>query len=135
VGKRDPELRMRLDFDRADPAILADSVQIQQVVFNLVRNALEAMDGRAARDLVVTTKAAGDAEVEISVADTGPGLPPDPEALFRPFTSSKPTGLGIGLSICRTIVEAHGGQLRAEPRPGGGAVFRFTVPAAKGGDR
>ncbi len=132
VGKRDPELRMRLDFDPSDPAILADSVQIQQVVFNLVRNALEAMDGRAARELVVTTKAVGEAEVEISVADSGPGLPPpDPEVLFRPFTSSKPTGLGIGLSICRTIVEAHGGDLRAEPRPGGGAMFRFTVPAAQ----
>lgn len=130
VGKRDPELRMRLDFEPSDPSILADSIQIQQVVFNLVRNALEAMDGRAARELVVTTKAAGDAEVEISVADTGPGLPPDPEVLFKPFASSKPTGLGIGLSICRTIVEAHGGHLQAESRPGGGAVFRFTVPTA-----
>lgn len=131
VGKRDPELRMRLDFDPTDPSVLADGIQIQQVVFNLVRNALEAMGGQSIRELVVATKAVGDAEVEISVADSGPGLPPDPEALFRPFTSSKPTGLGIGLSICRTIVEAHGGHLRAEPRSGGGAVFRFTVLAAE----
>ena len=131
VGKRDPELRMCLAFDPSDPAILADSIQIQQVVFNLVRNALEAMDGRAARELVVTTKAAGVTEVEISVADTGSGLPSDPEVLFTPFATSKPTGMGIGLSICRTIVEAHGGHLLAEHRPGGGAVFRFTVPAAQ----
>jgi PAS domain S-box-containing protein len=130
VGKRDPELRMQLAFDPSDPLILADSIQIQQVVFNLVRNALEAMDGRPTRELAVATKVAGNAAVEILVADSGPGLPPDPETLFRPFASSKPTGLGIGLSICRTIVEAHGGHLRAEPRLGGGALFRFTVPAA-----
>lgn len=130
VGKKDPELRMRFDWDPIDPSILADSVQIQQVIFNLVRNALEAMDGQFNREIVVATNTIRDAEVEVSVADTGPGLPPDPEVLFRPFASSKPAGLGIGLSICRTIVEAHGGHLRAESRPGGGAVFRFTVPVA-----
>jgi PAS domain S-box-containing protein len=127
VGKRDPDLRVRLDFDPSDPSILADGIQIQQVVFNLVRNALEAMDGRQHRAIVVATKVMGP-EVEISVADSGPGLPEDPEILFKPFATSKPTGMGIGLSICRTIVEAHGGHLRAEPRSGGGAMFRFTVP-------
>ena len=131
VGKQDPALRIRLDFEPSDPGILADSIQIQQVVFNLVRNALEAMEGRPARELIVATRAAGDTELEISVADSGSGLPPDPEMLFRPFETSKATGMGIGLSICRTIVEAHGGHLRAEPRPGGGALFRFTVPAAQ----
>jgi PAS domain S-box-containing protein len=132
VGRRDPELCMRLDFDPSDPCVLADSIQIQQVVFNLVKNALEAMEGRPARELIVGTKAAGDKEVEISVADSGSGLPADPEMLFRPFETSKATGMGIGLSICRTIVEAHGGHLRAERRQGGGALFRFTVPAARG---
>jgi PAS domain S-box-containing protein len=130
VGKQHPALRTRLDFDPADPWILADSIQIQQVVFNLVRNALEAMEGRPARELVVATRGVGTSEVEISVADSGSGLPPDLETLFRPFETSKATGMGIGLSICRTIVEAHGGHLWAEPRPGGGALFRFTVPAA-----
>jgi two-component system sensor kinase FixL len=131
VGKRDPELRVRLAFDPSDPSILADPVQIQQVIFNLVRNALEAMTERSPREILVTTTAVSGAEVEISVADSGPGLPSDPETLFKPFASSKPTGMGIGLSICRAIVEAHGGHLRAEPRPGGGALFRFTVPAVQ----
>jgi PAS domain S-box-containing protein len=130
VGKRDPELRVRLDFDPSDPSILADSIQIQQVVFNLVKNALEAMDERPGREIIVATKVIRDAQVEISVVDNGPGLPPDPEVLFTPFATSKPTGMGIGLSICRTIVEAHGGHLLAEPRQGGGAMFRFTVSAA-----
>jgi PAS domain S-box-containing protein len=129
VGNRDPELRTTFDFDPRDPSILADSIQIQQVVFNLVRNALEAMEAGPHRQILVTVKITGEAEVEISVADTGSGLPSDPEVLFRPFATTKASGLGIGLSICRTIVEAHGGRLWAEPRPGGGAVFRFTVPA------
>jgi two-component system sensor kinase FixL len=129
VGDQDPRLRIRLDLDPSDPFILADSIQIQQVVFNLVRNALEATHGRPNREIVVTTRLADHAEVEISVADSGVGLPADPETLFSPFASAKPTGLGIGLSICRTIVEAHGGTLRAESRQGGGALFRFSVPA------
>ncbi len=131
VGTQDPELRLQFDIDPRDPSILADGIQIQQVVFNLVRNALEAMEGQAPREITVTVKKAGDAEVGISVSDTGPGLPEDPEALFRPFASTKPKGLGIGLSICRTIVQAHGGRLWARSRPGGGAVFEFTVPIAQ----
>ena len=139
-GKKDPELRMHLDFDQNDPSILADSIQIQQVIFNLVRNALEAMDGQSSREIVVAVNAVGDSQVEITVADNGPGLPRDPEVLFTPFATSKPSGMGIGLSICRTIVEAHGGHLRAESRPCGGAMFRFTVPfapprEAMGGER
>jgi two-component system sensor kinase FixL len=101
------------------------------VVFNLVRNALEATETCDPREIVLTTRPAGEAEVEISVADTGPGVPADPEALFKPFASSKPKGMGVGLSICRAIVEAHHGRLWAEPRAGGGAVFRFVVPGAQ----
>jgi signal transduction histidine kinase len=135
VGARDPELRVRIDFDPKDPPpLLADAIQIQQVVFNLVRNALEATEGKQPREVVVATRDAGNAEVEISVVDAGSGLPADPETLFRPFGTTKRHGLGIGLSISRAIVEAHGGRLWAEPRPGGGAVFRFTVPAAQAMD-
>ena len=108
-----------------------------------MRNALEAMgDGEAPaggggaprrrRELVVSAAPAGPDTVEIAVADTGPGLAPEAAGrLFEPFVSTKPGGMGVGLSICRTIVEAHGGRLWAEPNPGGGTVFRFTLPAAR----
>jgi two-component system sensor kinase FixL len=95
-----------------------------------VRNALEATAGKKSREITLATRPTGNPELEISVADNGPGLGGDPEKVFRPFASTKANGMGIGLSICRTIVEAHGGRLRAEPRPGGGAVFRFTLPFA-----
>ncbi len=130
VGAKDRNLRLRFDFAPDARPILADRVQIQQVVFNLVRNALEATEGRTPREIVVATRAATDAELEVSVADTGPGIGGDPEAVFQPFATTKTTGMGLGLSICRAIVEAHGGRLWAEPRPGGGAVFRFILPIA-----
>jgi two-component system sensor kinase FixL len=111
---------------------VVDKVQIQQVLLNLMRNAVEAMEGAAVRTLTVATERQGD-WVEISVADTGPGLPkPVRSRLFQPFVTTKPEGLGVGLSICRTIVEAHGGNLLAEDNPAIGAVFRFTIPAADG---
>jgi two-component system sensor kinase FixL len=128
VGVKDAALRF--DFAAEERPIIADRVQVQQVVFNLVRNALEATAGRSPREITVAIRPAANSELEISVADTGPGLGDDPEAVFRPFASTKASGMGIGLSICRTIVEAHGGRLWAEPDPGGGAVFRFTLPIA-----
>ena len=130
VGAKDSELRIRFDLAPEDRPIVADRVQIQQVVFNLVRNALEATAGRSSREITVASRPTANGELEISVADTGPGLGEDPEAVFRPFASTKSTGMGIGLSICRTIVEAHGGRLWAEQRPGGGALFRFILPVA-----
>jgi two-component system sensor kinase FixL len=118
--------------------VLADRIQIQQVLVNLIRNALEAMaamgdaGGQAARrELAVAAAPVGAGVVEVSVADTGPGLAPEiAERPFDPFASTKAGGMGIGLSICRTIVEAHGGRIWAEPNPGGGTVFRFILPAA-----
>lgn len=123
---------LRLDIRIADDAAEAviDRIQIQQVLLNLMRNAAEAMAGSARRELSVTTACVGDM-VEISVTDTGPGLPETVrERLFQPFVTTKPAGMGVGLSVCRTIVEAHGGKVRAEEVPGGGTVFRFTVPRA-----
>lgn len=125
--------RLKLEISIADDAAEAviDKTQIQQVLLNLIRNAAEAMAGSPRRELSITTaRAAG--MVEISVADTGPGLPVSVRAhLFQPFVTTKPTGMGVGLSVCRTIVEAHGGELRAEDANGGGTVFRLTVPHPK----
>lgn len=130
VGAKDAKIQVRFDFAPEASPILADRIQIQQVVFNLVRNALDATEGKVLKEIIVATRAVTEAEMEISVADNGHGLPQDPEAVFQPFATTKSTGTGIGLSVCRTIVEAHGGRLWAERRPGGGAVFRFTLPLA-----
>jgi two-component system sensor kinase FixL len=127
LKKEQVTVATRLDLDAVHVA--ADRVQIQQVLFNLLRNAMEAMDQFAQREIVITTAAREAGMVEISVADTGPGLAPEVRAnLFRPFVTTKTSGMGVGLSICRSIVEAHGGRLWAEDNPGGGTVFRFTLP-------
>lgn len=120
------KLEIRIGDDAAEAII--DKIQIQQVLLNLIRNAAEAMADSPRRELSITTgRAAG--MVEISIVDTGPGLPASVRArLFQPFVTTKPTGLGVGLSVCRAIVEAHGGELRAEDANGGGAIFRLTVP-------
>ncbi|MBW8269396.1 PAS domain S-box protein [Caldovatus sp. SYSU G05006] len=133
VKERGVHVRMRLDPDT--PWVLADRVQIQQVLLNLIRNAFEAMRETPRRELVIAVAPApaeGGAAALFSVADTGAGLTPQVAAqLFQPFVSTKTHGLGMGLSICRTIVEAHGGRIWTEPNPeGAGTVFRFTLPAA-----
>jgi two-component system sensor kinase FixL len=122
------KLNIRVAADAAEAVI--DKIQIQQVLLNLMRNAAEAMDGSPRRELSITT-ARAEEMVEISVADTGPGLPELVRAkLFEPFVTTKPNGMGVGLSVCRAIVEAHGGELRAGDAEGGGTVFRLTVPYA-----
>jgi two-component system, LuxR family, sensor kinase FixL len=113
--------------DEAQEALI-DKVQIQQVLLNLMRNAAEAMAGCVRREILIATARAGDM-IEISVADTGSGLPDTVRArLFEPFVTTKLNGMGVGLSVCRTIVEAHGGTLLAEDGADGGMVFRLTVP-------
>jgi two-component system sensor kinase FixL len=130
LRKEHVAVETRLDPDAEHVA--ADRVQIQQVLFNLVRNATEAMEQSARREIVITTAPSGAGMVEIGVADTGPGLAPEVRAnLFRPFVTTKASGMGVGLSICRSIVETHGGRLWAEDNPGGGTVFRFTLPRAR----
>jgi two-component system sensor kinase FixL len=123
--------RARLRYDLADGLRLsADPIQIQQLLINLIRNALEAAEGTAAPDIVIATALAGK-EVRLRIDDNGPGIAPAlMKTLFDPFVSSKPGGMGIGLSVSRTIVEAHGGRLTAENRPGGGATFRIALPVA-----
>ena len=124
---------MRVTF-RLDPSvdrILADRVQVQQVLLNLIRNALEAMRDHPRRELRIESRACDDDRVEVSVSDTGPGLTPELEAeLFKPFFTTKSTGMGVGLSICRTIIDAHGGEISAKSLTEGGARFQFTLRLA-----
>jgi two-component system sensor kinase FixL len=121
----------RLVLDPKAAWVRVDRIQIQQVIINLVRNAVEAMAGSARGEVVISTRPAGKM-VEIEVADTGPGIAPGHmDSLFSEFMTTKKEGLGLGLPISRTIVEAHGGEIRAENRPGGGAAFFVTLPRAR----
>jgi two-component system sensor kinase FixL len=130
VGAKDTGVRIRFDFAAHAGFVLADKVQIQQVLLNLIRNAVEAMETTEKRELVVSTAPTKEKMLEISVADTGLGLAPEVRAqLFQPFVTTKRQGMGVGLSISRTIVEAHGGSITARPNSGGGTVFSFTLPA------
>jgi two-component system sensor kinase FixL len=130
VGVKERGVHVRFQLSRSNDLVFADKVQIQQVLLNLVRNAIEAMDDSPRRELLISTAQAGDGMLMISVADTGAGISPEvSDQLFRPFVTTKPHGMGVGLSISRTIVEAHGGRIWIEQNPGGGTVFRFTVRA------
>jgi C4-dicarboxylate-specific signal transduction histidine kinase len=116
------------------PLVQGDRVQLQQVILNLIINAVEAMcaASEGARELVINSEKADSRSVLVSVRDLGPGLPPAPERLFEPFYTTKSSGLGLGLSICRLIVEEHGGRFWASANLSRGAVFQFTVPAHPG---
>jgi two-component system sensor kinase FixL len=124
-------VRTSFHFDPKAERVFADRVQIQQVLVNLMRNAVEAMAGCRDRQLQVRTALLDDQTVEIAIVDSGPGLAKSvANHLFEPFVSTKPNGMGLGLSICCSIVEAHGGRLKSEPNPGGGTAFRFTLAGA-----
>jgi two-component system, LuxR family, sensor kinase FixL len=130
VGARNQGVRVKFDFDPAADLVLADRVQIQQVLLNLMRNAVEAMETSERRELTIATAKDSDDTVAISVADTGCGIAPELSSqLFQPFFTTKRQGMGVGLSISRTIVEAHGGKLEALPNAGGGTIFRLTLRA------
>jgi two-component system sensor kinase FixL len=128
VGAKESGVEVRYGFDPRIKFVWADKIQIQQVILNLIRNAIEAMQETEKRALIISTAERPDGMAEISVSDTGPGIAPDIAAhLFQPFVTSKPNGMGVGLSISRTIIEAHGGQLEVEPNPAGGTIFRMTL--------
>jgi C4-dicarboxylate-specific signal transduction histidine kinase len=123
-------VRLRFEFDDNARRVSVNRVQIQQVIVNLIRNAVEAMADQESREITLTTSALDDETIEIAVADIGPGIPDElADQLFKPFVSSKHDGMGLGLSISRSIIEAHNGQLIAAPNPGGGTIFRFTLPS------
>lgn len=113
------------------PPVFVDRFQIQQVVVNLVRNSIDAMETAPRRDLTLRTRLVGNDLIEVSIIDSGFGIPPaQVERLFVPFATTKKDGTGLGLAICRTIVVAHGGKLRYLPNREGGAIFTFNVPIA-----
>jgi two-component system, LuxR family, sensor kinase FixL len=131
VGAREQGVRVSLRCDRELPDIIVDKIQIQQVALNLIRNAVEAMETSGRRELTIAAKRDADLAF-FSVADTGAGISPEiAQHLFQPFITSKANGMGVGLSICRTIIESHGGRISARPNEGGGTVFEFTLPFAE----
>jgi two-component system sensor kinase FixL len=128
VGSRERGVSAQLTYAPDATPVLVDRVQIQQVLINLMRNAIEAMEGCPERRLSVRTALIDPETVQVTVADTGAGIAPEmSERLFEAFASTKSSGMGLGLSICRTIIEAHGGRIRARPAEGGGTQFEFTL--------
>jgi signal transduction histidine kinase len=118
------------------PPAITDRVQLQQVLLNLIVNACDAMAGNPPEDRKLTlTALIEENELRIGVLDCGVGLPDDVETLFQPFYTTKDGGLGMGLSICRTLVTSHGGRLWAERRAARGAAFYVALPLAKGDER
>ncbi|NGX98083.1 MAG: PAS domain S-box protein [Candidatus Afipia apatlaquensis] len=131
TGAREQGILLRFNLNPDCDLVLVDRVQIQQVLVNLFRNALEAMAHTTRRELVVANSRAAEDMIEVEVSDTGHGFSDDVRTkLFQTFFTTKETGMGVGLSISRTIVEAHGGRMSVESNPSGGATFRFTLPAA-----
>ena len=129
VGARSDGVETTLVLPDDLPSALMDRVQIQQVLVNLIRNSLDATVDQESRVISITTERGEEGGIAVSVADNGPGLDKEvAERLFQPFNSSKSEGMGIGLSISRTIVEQHGGRIWATPRDGGGMIFSFTLP-------
>jgi two-component system sensor kinase FixL len=123
---------MRFDLARGVDLVIADRVQVQQVVLNLMRNAIDAMESSPIRELLIAAAPVEDDMVEVAVTDTGPGIAAEIAAhLFQPFMTTKATGMGIGLSISRTIVESHGGRIWVEPTKTGGTRFCFTLRAVR----
>jgi two-component system, LuxR family, sensor kinase FixL len=130
---RSHEVELQLQLLDRLPKVQVDGVQLQQVLLNLTRNAVEAMNACAPenRSLMIRSKVLNGDEAELAVEDTGPGVPASMlEQLFEPFFTTKPEGMGLGLSLSRSIIEAHGGTLRYDAQPGGGSAFRITLPTA-----
>jgi len=129
LGARERGIRTSFDFSQTAGWVLVDGVQIQQVLINLMRNAMEAMQDSATKNLVVTVCDTAEHMLMVTVADSGPGIPLDIAAqLFQPFVTTKPGGMGIGLSISRRIIESHGGTIEMQPGQPAGARFSFTLP-------
>lgn len=129
VGSRELGIKPHFDFGPESGEVIVDRVQIQQVLVNLMRNAVEAMRESPVKELRVTTSAGPVGRLQVEVADTGPGIAEDiAPRLFQPFVTSKASGMGVGLSISRRIIESHGGELNVARNSAGGATFSFSLP-------
>ena len=129
---RTSNVALQLDLAPALPTVVCNDIQVEQVMLNLLLNGIEAIDVAAngRRTLAVRTALSGNA-AEVEVRDSGVGLPAPPADVFAPFYTTKENGLGMGLSISRSIIEAHGGRLSGTGNPDHGATFRFTLPVAE----
>ena len=135
VGVKDLGIRVQFQFNPEIDLVIADRVQVQQVLLNLIRNAMDAMETSKTRDLIVAIAPADGGLVRISVTDSGSGISPEiAEQLFQPFITTKRHGMGVGLSISRAIVESHNVRIWAEPNPTGGTIFHFTLAVVNQGD-
>jgi len=135
VGAKETGVRVSFEFDPRAVFVLADKIQVEQVLLNLMRNAVEAMQEMTRRELTVSTHQLDNETVQVDVADTGSGIAPEiADQLFQPFITTKRQGMGVGLSISRTIIESHGGRLWAETNAGGGTIFRLTLKTIGGED-
>lgn len=132
IGAQERGVQFSIDIAPDTNHVFVDRVQIQQVMVNLMRNAIEAMADSAEKKLHIGVTSVDDERLEISVSDSGTGIDQElGERIFDPFASTKGDGMGLGLSICRTIIESHGGTIRVEPNPGGGTIFRITLEKAE----
>ncbi|POH33596.1 oxygen sensor histidine kinase FixL [Sinorhizobium americanum] len=130
VGSRENNVRTVFEYLPGADMVMVDRIQVQQVLINLMRNAVEAMREVEHRELIVRTMPAGAGEIAVTVRDTGGGIPEEVTGeLFKPFFTTKPSGMGVGLSISKRIVEAHGGEMTFSKNEAGGVTFRFTLPA------
>jgi two-component system, LuxR family, sensor kinase FixL len=135
VGVKDLGIRVQFQLNAEIDLVIADRVQVQQVLLNLIRNAMDAMESSATRELIIAIAPAASNQVRISVTDSGSGISPEiAEQLFQPFVTTKRHGMGVGLSISRAIIEAHNGRIWVEPNPGGGTIFHFTLAVVNEGD-
>lgn len=131
VGAVEMNVKVRLEFASDLPPVHVDKIQIQQVAINLIRNSIEAMQQVQRRELTIGTRVTGEGLVEAVFSDTGPGLSAEVVSrLFQPFTTTKEKGMGIGLTICQSIIESHNGRIWATPNESGGVAFRFALPIA-----
>ena len=130
IGSNAAGVQLRVLLDPAAPLILADRTEIQQVLINLMLNALDAMKGMDRRPLSLITTLKRPDVVEFAVVDSGAGIDPEiRDRIFEPFVTTKRNGMGIGLAVSRSIIERHGGRLRCDPNPDGGTIFSFTLTA------